>query len=118
MMHREQTFNESGTIKIHKNVIASIASLAAAEIEGVKHIGKDIAGGILEMIGKKPLTSIKVEFVSSDEVNIDIPVVVKYGYKVPDVAGKVQDNVRQNVENMTDLSVRNINVIIQSVERG
>ena len=35
-MQKRETRTDLGMIRIHKNVIASIASLAAAEIEGVK----------------------------------------------------------------------------------
>ena len=35
-MQREESRTDLGAIRIHKNVIASIASIAAIEIEGVK----------------------------------------------------------------------------------
>ena len=47
-MHKEESQTDLGKIRIHKNVIASIASIAAVEIEGVKRIGGDFRSGILE----------------------------------------------------------------------
>jgi uncharacterized alkaline shock family protein YloU len=117
-MEREGSRTELGTIKVHKNVIASIASLAAVEIEGVKRIGGDLKSGIAEFIGKACLSAIHVEISKNEEVKIEIPLVIKYGYNIPDIAGKVQENVRNSLEKMTNLSVKDINVNIKAIERG
>ena len=76
-MSKEETRTDLGTIKIHKNVIAAIAAIAACEIEGVNKIGVDLKSGFLELMGKKSPTAIKVEFNSSDEVDLIIPLVIK-----------------------------------------
>jgi uncharacterized alkaline shock family protein YloU len=116
---REESRNDLGIIKIHKNVIASIAALAAQEIEGVKRVGGNFTSGILNLIGNKNLYSVKVEFSNSnDEVKVDLPLVIKYDYNVADVAAKVQENVRTALEKMTNLYIKDINIRIQSVERG
>ncbi len=117
-MHKEESQSDLGNIKIHKNVIASIASIAAVEIEGVKRIGGDFKSGILEFVGKKPLMAIRVEFDKNEEVRLEIPVVIKYGFNIPDIANKIQENIRNSLEKMTNLSVKYINVSVQSIERG
>lgn len=118
MINREQTRTDLGVIKIHKNVIASVASIAAAEIEGVKKVGGDLKSGLLEFIGQKSSLAIKVEFVRNQEIRIEVPIVIRYGYHIPDVAGKAQESVRQALEKMTDLTVKDINISVQAVERG
>jgi uncharacterized alkaline shock family protein YloU len=117
-MHQEESRTDRGMIKIHKNVIASIASLAAVEIEGVKRVGGDFKSGLLEMFGKKTLLAVKVEFEKNDEVKLEVPVVIKYGFNIPDVANKVQENIRKALEKMTDLSVKDIDIKVQGIERG
>lgn len=117
-MHRDESRTDLGTIRIHKNVIASIASLAAVEIEGIKRVGGDFKSGLLELIGKKYLSAIKVEINKNEEVNLEIPLVIKYGFNIPDIASKVQENVRSALEKMTNLSVRDININVQGIERG
>ncbi len=116
-MHREESTLDLGTIKIHKNVIASIASLAALEIEGVKKIGKDFKMGVWEILGRKSYSSIKVMFEKNDEVSVELPLVIKYNFNVPEVANKVQESVRNALEKMTNLTVRNINVAVQGIEK-
>lgn len=117
MQRKEESRTELGTIRIHKNVIASIASLAATEIEGVKRIGGDFKSGLLELIGKKIPIAIKVEIDKNEEVKIEIPLVIKYGFNIPDIANRVQENIRCALEKMTNLSVKDININIQSIEK-
>ena len=117
-MHKEESQTDLGKIRIHKNVIASIASIAAVEIEGVKRIGGDFRSGILELIGKKALTAIKVDIDKNDEIRLEVPLVIKYGFNIPDIANKAQENIRNSLEKMTNLSIKYININIQSIERG
>jgi uncharacterized alkaline shock family protein YloU len=67
---------------------------------------------------QKAVSAINVEISKNEEVKMDIPVVVKYGYNIPEIAGKIQENIRNNVEKMTSLSVKDININVQGVERG
>lgn len=117
-MHRDESRTDLGTIRIHKKVIASISSLAAAEIEGVKRVGGDFKSGLLELVGKKFLSAIDVEINNNDEVKVEIPLVIKYGYNIPDIANKVQESVRNSLEKMTNLSIKDININVQGIERG
>lgn len=117
-MNREESRTDFGAVRIHRNVIASIAAIAAVEIEGVKRIGSDFKSGIMELIGKKSLAAIKVEFDKNEEIKVEIPIIIKYGFNIPSVAGKIQENVRNALEKMTNLSIKDININIQGIERG
>lgn len=116
-MHKEESRTDLGIIRIHNNVIASIASVAACEIEGVKGIGKDFKAGLLGLIDKSNLSAIKIEKDKNGEIIMQIPLVVKYGFNIPETAAKVQENVRSALERMTNLSIKDINIIVQCVER-
>ncbi|MFH1640407.1 MAG: Asp23/Gls24 family envelope stress response protein [Candidatus Omnitrophota bacterium] len=118
MLRKEGSRTDLGTIRIHKNVVASIASLAAGEIEGVKRIGGDLKSGILGLIGKKTIYAIAVSFDKNEEIRIEIPLVIKFGYYIPDIANSVQENVRAALEKMTSLSIKDININVQGIERG
>ena len=118
MMHEERTDTDLGAIKIHKNVIASIAAMAATEVDGVKRIGRDLTSGIMELVGKKSLSSIRVNFDKNEEVKIEIPLVVKYGFNIPEVASRAQENVRNALEKMTNLTLKDVDINVQGIERG
>lgn len=104
-----------GSIKIANEVVAIIAGLAATEVEGVAGMSGGVAGGIAEMLGRKNLSKgVKVE-VGEKETSIDLFVIVEYGSAIPDVAWRIQDNVKQAIEGMTGLEVVEINVHVQGV---
>ncbi|MBM3246697.1 MAG: Asp23/Gls24 family envelope stress response protein [Candidatus Omnitrophica bacterium] len=117
-MHNEESRTDLGRIRIHKNVIASISSIASCEIDGVKRIGRDFKSGLLELAGKKSLSAIKITIDKNEDVKIEIPLVIKYGFNIPDIANRVQENVRSALEKMTNLSIKDININVQSIERG
>ncbi|WP_058485265.1 Asp23/Gls24 family envelope stress response protein [Defluviitalea phaphyphila] len=107
--------NQIGQIQIADEVIAIIAGLSATEVEGVAGMSGNFAGGIAEILGKKNLTKgVKVE-VGESEVSIDLSLVIKFGFKIPEVAAAVQSKVKNAVKTMTGLSVIEINLHITGV---
>jgi uncharacterized alkaline shock family protein YloU len=109
---------ELGQIKIHNNVMASVAFIAANEVEGVARVCEDARSRILQWIGKRTMTgAIDVRQEKGEVVNIIIPLIVKYGYNIPEVASKVQERVRATVEETTDVALREVVIKIKGVER-
>jgi len=110
--------NEKGSIKIADDVVGVIAGLAATEVEGVAGMSGGIVGGIAEILGRKNLSKgVKVE-VSETEAKVDLYMIINYGVRIPDVAWNVQENVKKAIENMTGLSVAEVNIHIQGVSFG
>ncbi|OGX30568.1 MAG: hypothetical protein A3G37_00790 [Omnitrophica WOR_2 bacterium RIFCSPLOWO2_12_FULL_46_30] len=106
-----------GTVKIHQKVIASIATIAALEIEGVKEIARVADFDICKFLGLKNSKSIKVEFSKNGQINLEIPLVVRYGYNIPEISESVQESVRGALEKMVDKSPRYITINIQGIEK-
>jgi uncharacterized alkaline shock family protein YloU len=117
MMNTEESRTDLGSIRIHKNVIASIASLAATEIEGVKRVGASFNSRFLEMVTKISFLRIKVNIDKNEQVSIEIPLIIMYGFNIPQVASRVQENVKNALEKMTNVSIREITVNVQGIER-
>ncbi len=106
---------KQGTIKISEDVVATIAGLAAAEVSGVAGMSGGITGDLVEKLGRKNISKgIKAE-VNENEVIIDISVIVEYGVKINTVAVNLQNSIRNAIENMTGMSVVNVNVNIQGL---
>lgn len=106
---------ENGTITYSSDVIATIAGVAATEIDGVVSLSGGIAGGLAELLGKKNVTNgIKVELLDK-EAKLSLYVNIKHGAILADVAEKLQQEVKHSVEMMTGLSVSEVNVYIQSI---
>ena len=106
---------EGGRIIFADEVVATIASLAVADVDGVASLTGGMVEGITEMLGKKNLTKgVKVE-VGTEEAAIDVSVSIRFGYKIKEVCEKIQAAVKSAIENMTGLRVVEINVFVQSV---
>lgn len=104
-----------GGVKISDDVIATIASLAASEIEGVSKMSGSMTENLTEMLGKKNFSKgIKVQL-EEDTVEVDVFLSVVYGSIIQEVAEKVQENVKKAIESMTEFKVMTVNVHVQSV---
>ncbi len=117
MLDRQDSRTDLGLIKIHKNAIATITSIAAAEIEGVSSLVESFKLSWRLFLGKKESSSIKVDIDKNQELMITIPLIVKYGFNIPDIASKVQDNVRTALEKSTNLSLKDINIVVKGVKK-
>ena len=116
-MFREEARTDQGMVRIHKNVIASIASIAASEIEGVKRVETDFKSGFFHMFGRNPRGRIKVEIFKNEWIKISIPLVVRYNFNIPEIASKVQENVRSALEKMTDINIKDVEINIKGIEK-
>lgn len=108
---------EKGIVKISDEVVGVIAGLAAAEVKGIVAMSSGIVGGFTEILsGKKNFSKGVRVNLAEDNSSIDLFVVVEYGIKIHEVARKVQLNVKEAVESMTGLEVKEVNIFVQNVE--
>jgi len=106
---------EQGSIRISEDVVASIAALAAMDVEGVSSLSSGLGADIAELLGKKNLTrGVKIQF-SDDAVTIDIFIIVKFGAIVVDVAKQVQKAVADAIEAMTALKISAIHIHVTGI---
>lgn len=92
---------QSGKVVYNAGIVQNIVELAVAEVEGT-----------VPAQGKKSGISLYIE---KDGVYADVSVVVKYGYNVPELAYRIQQTVKQSVENMTHFKVAQVDVHILDV---
>lgn len=106
---------QGGKITFAPDVIATIASLAANEVDGVEGMSGSVVEGLTGMLNKKNITKgIKVE-INENVALIDVNVILKYGYKIHEVSQALQKNIKTTIENMTGLNVAAVNVFVQSI---
>ena len=104
-----------GQVLIVDDVVAIIAGLAATETEGVEAMAGNITNELVAKLGMKNLSKgVKVK-VTEEGVYVDLTLVLKYGYNIPDVSAKVQDKVKSEIESMTGLNVLEVNIRVASV---
>ena len=107
--------SELGNIRIADDVVKTIAAKAAADVEGVYKLAGGVVDEVSKILGKKrPTNGIKVE-VGEVECSIEVYLVIKYGYRIPEVAEAVQKAVLEEVSKLSGLKVVEVNVYVQNV---
>ncbi len=109
--------NELGKIVMPEDLVAAIAGYAAGENYGIVGMSaKKASDTFIELIKKDNLKrGIKVTSVGDAEVDIDLFVTLEYGVSLPAVAQNARDNVRYRIQEMTGLTVRNVNIHVESI---
>jgi uncharacterized alkaline shock family protein YloU len=104
-----------GKVEIAPEVIEVIAGIAASEVEGVAQMRGNFATGVVERLGKKNHgKGVKVEL-SEEGIKVDVYCLMKFGVSIPTVAGKIQDNIRQALLNMTALEAEAVNIHVVGI---
>ena len=108
--------SELGNIRIADDVVNTIAAKAVTDVEGVYKLAGGVVDEVSKMLGKKrPTNGVKVE-VGEVECSIEVYLVIKYGYKIPEVAEEVQKVVLEEVSRLSGLKVVEVNVYVQNVK--
>jgi uncharacterized alkaline shock family protein YloU len=112
----EHENNGLGKIEIAPEVIEVIAGIAASEVDGVAQMRGNFAAGVVERFGKKNHgKGVKVDL-KEEGIVIDVYCLVHFGVSIPNIAKKVQENIRQALLNMTGLETSEINVHIVGIQ--
>lgn len=105
-----------GKVQIADEVVAIIAGLAATETEGVASMNGHITNELVQRLGKKNLSKgVRIE-VTDGVVHVDLSLYLKYGYSIPETRAQVQEKVKTAIENMTGLTVSEVNISIAGVD--
>lgn len=113
----DKNFTIREGVEVTENVIASIAGLAALEAEGINALNGGIAANTLPRAGASKVAR-AIRVVTNDDATISIQMIVsvKYGYSILNVTEHVQEKVKTSVENMTDITVKSVDVKVSSVD--
>lgn len=114
-MEEKKTEN-IGKINIADDVVASIAGIAAIEVDGVARLTGGISKEVVSKLGKKKLAKgVEVSIVDGN-VEVDVSVELEYGNNIAKVSKEVQTKVKQSIENMTGLNVTVVNVVVSGIK--
>ena len=93
---------EKGKVVYNVGILRNIVALAVAEVEGTVPSEQNKKSGVSLYIEK-------------DGVYVDVSVAVQYGQNVPELAYRIQQTIKQNVENMTHFKVAEVDVHVLDV---
>lgn len=107
--------NAEGSVSIAEEVIATIASEAVRAVDGVGGFSTSLGGEIADFLGKRASArGVKVTCVEQD-ITVEVFFLIQYGARIVDVAKAVQDAVVSNIEAITGVTVRQVNVTVCGV---
>ena len=110
-MDFQNTDLRGGSLQISTEVIGKIARCAALEIDGVAEVscGRQKLKDLLEA---SSIQSPVVVEMRDGTANITLNLMMSFGARIPAVAEKVQENVKNAVQNMTNVTVSRVNLVI------
>ena len=114
-VHMIHADGQLGEVQIADEVVATIAGLAATEVEGVASMAGNITNELIGKLGVKNLYKGVKVLVTDRNVDVDLALNIDYGYSIMKVSEKVQDRVKTAIENMTGLEVSMVNISIVNV---
>ena len=98
------------------NVVETIVSLAARDVEGVAELGTTASGSIRSILGgKQPVPGLEIEVDEDEKLYIVLRMVVKSGYVIPDVAAAVRQSVADAVSMQVGVGVSAVDIFVDGI---
>jgi uncharacterized alkaline shock family protein YloU len=109
--------NDFGTIAIDNEVIGRLAGMAAMECYGVVGMAaKSIRDGLVHLLKIESLTKgVRIKVTDEGDLIINLHIIVEYGTNIVAIANTLIDNVKYKLETCVGLSVREVNIYVESV---
>ena len=111
-----QLQEDKGKITCDRNILLSIISLATKEISGVSSLQDSFSMKLKKMFSKSDSTGVKLKIAQNGQLIIDVYIRIYSGNSVPDIAYRVQENIKNNIVSMVEMRVNKINIHIVGVD--
>lgn len=105
-----------GSLQISTEVLAKIASLAALEIDGVRDVAPGNAQSVRGLLGKASLHRPVTVEMQDGVASLTVRIIAQYGAKIMPLCEKVQENVKQTIQNMTGITVSRVDVVVSGLD--
>ncbi len=113
-VYKIQDIGGVGEVHISDEVIAMIAALAATDAEGVSLNGTNTRELRQKSSTKNLSKGVKITM-EEGTVAVDLNLNLAYGQSILDTGKTVQERVKSSIENMTGLTVTDVNIHVGSV---
>ncbi len=104
--------NDDGDqIKIDLTVLEVILGISAKKVDGVAGMRGGLKSGLNRVLGREDRgKGVSVTVDENGDLTADVYVYLKFGVNVPSVAAKIQEALKQQLAQMTDMNLKSINV--------
>lgn len=105
----------NGKITLDRKILVSIINLAAKEINGVESVTNSNRPWYKKLFNRYD-DGVEIKFEKNGTLKVDVYVNIYVGYSVPDIAYRIQENVRNSLSTMVALKPLKINIHVINVE--
>ena len=110
----KKPLQKKGKVEIDRDILLSIINLAAKEINGVESLTNEELPWHRK-IAKNKSEGVVIKFDLNGALNVDVYIRVYIGYSMPDVAYRVQENIKNSLNSMVGIKPGKINVHVCGV---
>jgi uncharacterized alkaline shock family protein YloU len=101
----------AGSLTLNENVVATIAGLAAKEVDGIYSVGRTP----FLSLGDNPKRGVGVE-VGKTQAAFDLDIVVEYGHDIREVAKAIRVKTAEEVKKMAGRDAVEINIHVVDIK--
>ena len=105
----------NGKITLDRKILSSIINLAAKEINGVESVTNTERSWFKRLFNRYD-DGVEIKFEKNGALTIDVYLNIYVGYNVPDIAYRVQENIRNSLATMVALKPLKINIHVLKIE--
>ena len=105
----------NGKITLDRKILVSIINLAAKEINGVESVTNSARPWYKKLFNRYD-DGVEIKFEKNGALTVDVYINIYIGFSVPDIAYRVQENIRNSLATMVALKPLKINIHVINVE--
>lgn len=112
------TKDSKNNVQIADDVLSIIAGIATTSVDGVVSMGEGITFKAMSFIGTKSLKKgvVVEKDAKGDNLKISITIVLKQGADIRKTCTAIQEKVKESIESMLDLKVKEVKVRVAKIE--
>lgn len=106
-----------GEVIVSKSVIAAVVRKYALGVEGVSRLAPArLVDGLADILSKRNYErSIAITF-EDEQAIVNLIMIVNFGYQIVEVVKEVQAVVKEKIESLIGIPVRNVNVYVKELD--
>ncbi len=113
----EESTGVTGRLVIENEVVAIITGVVTREVKGIHALGlSSVRRTLAERVGaaEERTRGVDVE-VKDQEANVNISLVIIYGYSIPEIASEVRQKVAEKLLGLCGIAAKEININITGI---
>lgn len=114
--NKNQITRYKGKITCNRSILLSIINLATKEICGVSELASSFKSKFKSIFSSNKNPGVTIKFNTNGALTVDVYIRIYYGYSVPDIAYKIQENIKNGIAAMVDMKTAKVNVHVMGVD--